>query len=80
MARLPPGGRRKGSHREVRRVARRGDPVMGRQLLTNDADTDLVIVGTHGRTGLLHALVGSVALRIMDAVPCDILAVPSRQR
>ena len=61
-------------------VARRGDPVMGLQVLTNDADTDLVIVGTHGRTGLLHALVGSVASRIMDAVPCDILVVPSRQR
>lgn len=61
-------------------VAGRGDPVMGLQLLTNDADTDLVIVGTRGRTGLLHALVGSVASRIMGAVPCDILAVPSRQR
>lgn len=57
-------------------IARRGDPVSGLQALTNEADTDLVIAGTHGRNGLLHALVGSVATRILEGVPSDVLVVP----
>ncbi len=61
-------------------VARQGDPVAGLQALTNDADTDLVIAGTHGKTGLLHALVGSVASRILEAVPCDVLVVPGERQ
>lgn len=58
-------------------IVRRGDPVSGLEVLTNEADTDLVIAGTHGRTGLLHALVGSVASRILEGVPSDVLVVPS---
>jgi nucleotide-binding universal stress UspA family protein len=61
-------------------VARHGDPVTGLCVLANENDTDLVIAGTHGRTGLLHALIGSVASRILDEVPSDVLVVPSRPR
>jgi nucleotide-binding universal stress UspA family protein len=61
-------------------IARGGDPVAGLRLLANEADTDLVIAGTHGRTGLLNVLVGSVASRILAEVPCDVLVVPSRPR
>lgn len=61
-------------------IARRGDPVSGLQVLTNEADTDLVIAGTHGRTGLLHALVGSVATRILEGVPSDVLVVPKSDK
>lgn len=57
-------------------VARRGDPVSGLEVLASEADTDLVIAGTHGRTGMLHAFVGSVASRILEGVPCDVLIVP----
>ena len=32
-------------------IARRGDPVTGLRVQANEADTDLVIAGTHGRTG-----------------------------
>jgi nucleotide-binding universal stress UspA family protein len=61
-------------------IARGGDPVIGLRRLANEADTDLVIAGTHGRTGLLNVLVGSVASRILSDVPCDVLVVPSRPR
>ena len=60
-------------------VVRRGDPVIGLQVLTNQADTDLVIATTHGRTGPLRALIGSVASRMLETVPCDVLIVPSRE-
>ncbi len=40
---------------------------------------NLVVVGTHGRTGLSHALIGSVAEWIIQAAPCDVLvARPAR--
>lgn len=39
-------------------IVRHGDPVTGLEVLTNEADTDLVIAGMHGRSGLMHALFG----------------------
>lgn len=37
---------------------------------------DLMVVGTHGRTGLSHALHGSVAERTLRHAPCPVLTVP----
>ena len=34
---------------------------------------DLAVVGTHGRTGLKHALLGSVAERVVRHAPCAVL-------
>jgi nucleotide-binding universal stress UspA family protein len=39
---------------------------------------DLIVMGTHGRTGLEHALVGSVAERVVRRAPCPVLVVPAR--
>jgi nucleotide-binding universal stress UspA family protein len=36
---------------------------------------DLVVVGTHGRTGLARMLMGSVAERVVRGAPCAVLAV-----
>ncbi|WP_281035645.1 MULTISPECIES: universal stress protein [unclassified Mesorhizobium] len=65
---------------EYLRLVRYGDPVTGLEVLTNEADTDLVIAGTNGRSGLMHALLGSAASRILNDVPCDVLVVPIRAR
>lgn len=40
---------------------------------------DLIVVGTHGRTGLPHALVGSVAAAVIRKAPCPVLAVKVRR-
>ena len=61
-------------------IVRRGDPVTGLEMLTNEANTDLVIAGTQGRTGLMHTLLGSVASGILSQVQSDVLIVPSRPR
>jgi nucleotide-binding universal stress UspA family protein len=34
---------------------------------------DLIALGTHGRSGVAHALVGSVAEWVISAAPCDVL-------
>jgi nucleotide-binding universal stress UspA family protein len=36
---------------------------------------DLLVLGTHGRSGLAHALLGSVAEWVIAAAPCDVLVV-----
>ena len=36
---------------------------------------DLIVMGTHGRTGLSHALIGSVAERVLRKAPCPVLTV-----
>jgi nucleotide-binding universal stress UspA family protein len=37
---------------------------------------DLVVVGTHGRTGLAHIVLGSVAERVVRRASCPVLTVP----
>lgn len=40
------------------------------------AKADLVVVGTHARGGLQHAVLGSVAQWVLTEAVCDVLAVP----
>ena len=40
-----------------------------------EIDADLIVVGTHGRTGLTHMLIGSVAEKIVRKAPCPVLSV-----
>ncbi len=37
--------------------------------------TDLIVMGTHGRTGFKHLLLGSVAERVVRAASCPVLTV-----
>jgi universal stress protein E len=41
---------------------------------------DLLVMGTHGRSGLLKALIGSVTEEALRTQNVDILAVPSVKR
>jgi len=37
--------------------------------------SDLIVMGTHGRTGLEHALMGSIAERVVRRAHCPVLTV-----
>jgi nucleotide-binding universal stress UspA family protein len=38
-----------------------------------DKGADLIVMGTHGRTGLSHVLMGSVAEKVVRLAPCPVL-------
>ena len=40
---------------------------------------DLIVMGTHGRTGVKHALIGSVAERVVRTAPCPVLTVKTQE-
>jgi nucleotide-binding universal stress UspA family protein len=52
-------------HEQISRAARR-------------TRADMVVIGTHGRTGLAKVLLGSVAERVIRFAPCPVLTVRSR--
>jgi nucleotide-binding universal stress UspA family protein len=39
---------------------------------------DLIVISTHGRTGLKHMLIGSVAERVVRHAPCPVLTLRSK--
>lgn len=41
---------------------------------------DLIVIATHGRTGLSHMLIGSVAERVVRLAGCPVLTVPPSAR
>ncbi|MFN8625129.1 MAG: universal stress protein [Candidatus Binatia bacterium] len=61
--------------RPVRALTKRGSPA---QVIVDTArrgGVDLIVMGTHGRTGLAHALLGSVAERVVRTARCAVLTV-----
>lgn len=40
-----------------------------------DKNSDLIVMGTHGRTGLKHMLMGSVAEKVVRKAPCPVLTI-----
>ena len=59
----------------VNHVLVEGDPAGEIVRYTHDAGIDLVVMGTHGRTGLERLLMGSVAEKVMRESPCSVLVV-----
>jgi len=47
--------------------------------LASDLEADLVVVGTHGRTGLARLLLVSVAHGVVTHAPCPVLVVRPKQ-
>jgi nucleotide-binding universal stress UspA family protein len=52
-----------------------GDPARAIQAEAEALPADLVVMGTHGRSGFEHMLMGSVAERVLRTAPCPVLTV-----
>ena len=59
----------------VKTALRQGAPWAEIGALAREAPCDLIIMGTHGRTGLKHALLGSVTEKVVRTAPCPVLTV-----
>lgn len=59
----------------VETILREGAPADVLRDVCAESGADLLVVATHGRTGLSRAIWGSVAADILDNPPCDVLAV-----
>jgi nucleotide-binding universal stress UspA family protein len=60
----------------IRREIRVGTPYQVIVELATAEAVDLIVMSTHGRTGLAHMLLGSVTERVLRRAPCPVLAVP----
>lgn len=52
-----------------------GPPSSGIVERARDGGFELIVMGTHGRTGLSHVVLGSVAERVQRTAPCAVLTV-----
>jgi nucleotide-binding universal stress UspA family protein len=69
-----------GEPMKVRTLVRTGQPYHEITTAAKELDADLIIVATHGWTGLKHVLMGSTAERVVRHAPCPVLTVRERQR
>jgi nucleotide-binding universal stress UspA family protein len=60
---------------DVRVLLERGAPEVMVRAYMLDKGVDLVVVGTHGRSGAFDVLIGSTAKRILEHAPGDVLVV-----
>jgi nucleotide-binding universal stress UspA family protein len=59
-------------------VLRRGPPAPEILAVIDEVRPDLVVMGTHGRKGVSHALLGSVAERIVRLSPVAVLTMRAK--
>lgn len=60
---------------QVNSVVRHGKPYQEIAEAAKERHADLVVIATHGRTGLQHTLLGSTAERVVRLAPCPVLVV-----
>jgi nucleotide-binding universal stress UspA family protein len=66
---------RKAGVRDVRCHVGIGDPAHDICDLAQSGSFDLIVMGTHARTGRVHALLGSVAEKVVRRAPCPVVTV-----
>lgn len=55
-----------------------GFPAESIRDVAQERQCDLILMGTHGRTGMAHLLLGSVAEKVVRQAPCPVMTVRSQ--
>jgi len=90
---VPEGEWREQSRQELQALAERevggrvpcdtmvvqGQPAHEIAVCARELEADLIVISTHGRTGLRHVLVGSVAENVVRYAPCPVLVVREQE-
>lgn len=66
---------RKAGAKKFRVLIEQGNPTRQLVRIAANEDIDLVVVSTHGRSGLSHMLMGSTAENLVRLTPCPVLVV-----
>lgn len=64
--------------RRIESQAAEGDPA--REILAAAASADLIVMGTHGRSGVERFVLGSVTETVLREAPCSVLTIPVTAR
>ena len=56
-------------------VARKGDPAEELLNVARSVDADRIVIGRRGNNFVARMLMGSVATRVLEHAPCDVLVV-----
>ncbi|MGB7950410.1 MAG: universal stress protein [Candidatus Binatia bacterium] len=67
-------------HVQIRQKVVLGVPYASIVEMAEREEVDLIVMSTHGRTGLSHMLLGSVTERVVAHAPCPVLAIPTHGR
>jgi nucleotide-binding universal stress UspA family protein len=67
-------------HVRVESLVMEGDPVEMILRAARETHSDLIVMGTHGRTALARLLLGSVAESVLRQAPCPVLTVKPTAR
>jgi nucleotide-binding universal stress UspA family protein len=65
---------------ELRQRVEVGGPHANIAELAEREGADLIVMSTHGRTGLEHMLMGSVTEKVVARAPCPVLSIPAMNR
>ena len=52
-----------------------GSPFLEIIQYAKENNVDLIVMGTHGHSGLVHVLLGSVTERVVRKAPCPVLTI-----
>jgi universal stress protein A len=63
--------------RSVLRIGRAPDEIVA---VARETGADLIVISTHGRSGLAHVLLGSTAEKVARQAPCPVLIVREKER
>lgn len=67
-------------NRKLRRAVCEGVPFAEIIRYARENDIDLIVMGTHGRTGFNHFLMGSEAEKVVRKASCPVLTIPPDDR
>ncbi len=64
----------------VKKVIKSGAPFVEIIEYVKAESMDLIVMGTHGRSGIEHILIGSVAEKVVRKSPCPVLTIRPRNK
>jgi len=60
---------------EIETIISRGTPFMEVINISREKAVDLIVIATHGKTGLEHVFFGSTAEKVVRKAPCPVLTI-----